>query len=172
MEFLLGLYAGMVWYELVFVGIFLFGAGFSIKEENGIVFTLLTAFGIIYLQPTMEQIENYWMYIPMYLLVGFGWSLFKHSIVVSQCVQYVTKKWESIHKYDNDIEEKNSRIMNEIKEEIEDNSNIQTRSYWVVLFPFSMIGFLLGDLLTDIINRLGFIYDRISTYIINKNMKG
>jgi hypothetical protein len=127
------------------------------------LFLVVTIF-VLFHYVGLEQMLNNWYYLPIYLVFGIFWSIFKHILIVSEAINYV--KSNELGK-ENPVKLIDSKY--KIQDRIEEYSNVNTRTYWILFHPISILGYVFGDFLQNIIKKLGIMYDKISDNMIEKN---
>jgi hypothetical protein len=124
----------------------------------GIVWTVLLVV-VMYLSnkqhfiPMFRSADHLFLFTVGYFLVGIGWSFFRWLKYVKK--QY--KKWKTSYSYKPEDREKNIPQAGDNKEQL---------SAWLIFWPFSVIRYIIGDLLKDLgemfVRTLGKAYDRIA----------
>lgn len=157
-DIVLAFLAGMIWYELVFFGVLLIGCGFSLKFESslGFIIPLAILLGVnwtgsgsaIALLSTMPFLSILWIAL-MFIIIGVIWSFFKWRNLVKEVIDY----------------SKNCSI-EAVKERISNKKNYDVVAFWIILWPFSVLGYIINDFVYDIvtkfIDKIYSIYDRIT----------
>jgi hypothetical protein len=170
MDIILAFIAGAVWYELLFLVVLGIVFIVSIAEESSFWLIVVTALYLLIFGHPLELLEQYWYYVPMYIVLGLLWSVFKHSVVAKEITVSAFKRFytdkiipeEGTHQYNKNKE----YLSREIKDKLEYRSSVDAKLYWVLLFPISVTGYLFGDMLKNIINKLGVVYTSITNKII------
>lgn len=144
-------------------------------ETRGSLLTLLLAFCLISIFATRvgawEQAltglktPGFLPGVLVYLVVGVGWSFFRWA----RYVRYVLKEAYHSATY-------KDRFLDEIQSHTpEAKDNIDKLTTWIFWWPFSVIRYLLVDLLSNvtkaIVKKVGFVYDSISKSITTKILK-
>ena len=147
-----GFFAAMVWWEIIiFVGLFMVFSAFVFDERGSIPFIAAaimlfvdwTGKGpIISFHSTLDS----WIWILGYLLIGLIWSFFKWG----RYVKY------AIDRYDDE---------EDVRWKLKQFSN-DTIAYWIIWWPFSLIGFIFEDAIDWVIHRFKGVYNLIADKMI------
>jgi hypothetical protein len=156
-------FAAIVWWEiigLIFISFLMIG--FMWNEHGGVPFVGLVVLSFYSWTGNGALINpislmDMWLYIIIYLLIGLLWS--------------AIFKWRGkvkffINKYENE---------EDVRYALKHISN-DTIIYWVVWWPFSVLGFIFDDVIDWIIEHFKGIYNMItdsliSSAISNNNLK-
>ena len=153
-------FAAIVWWEIIalaIVGIVM--VGFMWEEHAavpfvGLLLILFYSWGDTY-GPLVEinSLFDVWLFLLIYIAIGLGWSFFKWGRLVSSYIEKYEKE-EDVRYY--------------LKQ-----FSYDSIAYWVLWFPFSMIGFVFDDAIQWIISRFRGVYnlitDRMISSAINTN---
>jgi hypothetical protein len=176
MEFITGFGAGvlagimsLVWWEIILLlALFIFGS-VSLAKESGIGFVIvgiITVFVLFGLEPIsfFESIKL----IGTYIAVGFIWSFIKWFLYVRDRKKHID---DVVHPSEYRIDDKENNANFTFSYEYRDklflkrvNSNIDKDIifFWIIAWPFSVLGFIFGDLILKLISSLGGTYRYIT----------
>jgi len=157
---------GLIWWELVLFGILVFEIGASLYKESALGFvigiSILTfvnwsGMGSIWATMTLTGLLYYGV---VFIIIGIGWSLFKWKLIVQ-----------------NEIEK--GKLYNspkdEVKREINYKKDYDTIAYWILLWPFSLLGYVVNDFICNamkkLINKINTLYDRITDRLLSDYQK-
>jgi len=152
-----GFFAAMVWWEIIiFVGLVVVFSG-SLYDKRGSVAFVAAAI-ILFVDwsgkgaiITFDSALDSWFWIASYFIIGLIWSFFKWG-------RYVTYV---IDRYDNE---------EDIRYELKRFSN-DTIAYWVIWWPFSLIGFIFEDAIDWVIHRFKGVYNLIADKLIDNALR-
>jgi hypothetical protein len=163
MDFVLGFITGMLWYEMVVVGVLVFlSVLFMFQESVNGVFLGVVLLGSTYVMKmwTFGQID--WSklisYVLIYIAIGIVWSMFKWYKLVRKRFLSWTSNYDSKNK---DITfDKDNFVKPNISHYIDDIV------LWILYFPFSIIAYISSDFFRNLVKKIvkifGKVYDKIS----------
>ena len=183
MEFLMGLFVGLVWWQTtILVGLItmMVVTGFA-ESFSSIIYAASIVGVLIYLGKFDFSTVNYTMvilYTLGYLLIGILWSAYKWFLYVIKYTKDYNRDSELSWKHA--YEEKRNKVTLEeykaseaSKMHLPSSSNkIEEISMWILFWELSMLSYVFSDLIKDIISKLGGIYNAISRYAISRVNKG
>ena len=158
--------AGLVWWEIIIFLVLIGGLGFSLYEESSIGFAV--AFGLFLIINwtgtgalwTTITLSSLLYYFGVYLIAGIGWSFYKWRLFVKEKIAYY-----------NDMNKNGNYTKSDIKEKILSSKSYDKIVYWIMLWPFSSIGYLINDFIYDtvrkIVAKLYAVYDRITDSLLS-----
>ena len=147
------------WWTILFLG----GAVLWTTHTESEAWALFWMVGLITCLYFIFNIPLTWLLIGIaaYIPIGLGWSVYRFKRFCKDKYKYVT---EAINK--NTAKAAGSKLNNNtrylkdnFKEEVKPSSNIDKIVIWVLIWPFSLIDNLIGDL-------LDLIEDFIKKYLI------
>ena len=161
LEIGMAFFAGLIWWEILVFGILVFGIGASLFNESAlgfvIGFTILTFVnwsGAGSLWATMS-LAGLLYYGAVFIVIGIGWSLFKWKLIVQKQIEK-GKQYNS--------------SKDEVKREINNKKDYDTIVYWILLWPFSLLGYVVNDFIYDtmkrLIDKIYTLYDRITDRLL------
>jgi hypothetical protein len=174
-EFVTGLFVGLVWWETAMVCLLIGVTIISAFAESG--FGFLTAVILIGALYGMDKIDlsniDYMKTLSisgLYLVVGLLWSGYKWFLYIKDAKQ----------SYNKDLLASYNRLTNYEKISLEEyaaskygnfklptsSSKAEEISVWIVFWVFSVISYIFSDMVKDIVKRLGGVYDAIARYAI------
>lgn len=149
----------LTWYQISFVllAVILVSIAWNRESIVGVAITtvvtliLLTISGVklFTIESTMALIAS----VGISLVIGIVWARFKWGKFVL-----------------NIIKENPQTSKKTLLEKVQEAKDIDTIIFWVVLWPLSLLGYLLGDLLTDAAKYLGKWFDRITLSMIDRHI--
>jgi len=175
-DLIIAAFAAMVWWQIIALGFLVIACGFSLYEENALGILTILAVGIVVFWTMIStsilslSISGILGFLVIYLGIGVLWSFLKYRIVVSEIVENIkTDKFALKHNTLRDLTKKS--VKNNV-----DNNRI---SFWILCWPFSIIGYIVNDFIYNmikeikknvlkLINKIKFIYDKITDSIISK----
>jgi hypothetical protein len=109
-----------------------------------------------HLLPMLSNADYLFLFIVGYLVVGIGWSFFRWL----KFVKAEFRRWKK------DAETNNYKKENKAHYIPTAGDNIDQLTAWLIFWPFSVIRYIVGDLLRDLgemfVRTLGKAYDRIA----------
>lgn len=147
----LAFFAGLIWWEILAFAVFsIFIVGTLVHERAGVAIVLLTVmlfWGWSGTGPvlTLSSLLDMSFFLLGYLLIGILWSFKKWRDKVSYAI-------------------KEFKTESEVRYHLDSTYHMDNKLYWVTFWPFSLIGFLFGDLIEQLIERFKGAY----AYITNK----
>jgi len=166
--------AGLIWWELLLIVVVIIGGGIALKNESSLGFFI--GFAILLFVPWtgagslwagIDLISFIW-YGVLFIIAGIGWSFFKWKLFVQNIIdRFESNAKNYSHQHHTQYTKQN------IKEEINNSKDYDIIIYWIMLWPFSMIGYFINDfvynLIKGIIDRIYTVYDRITDKLISKS---
>ncbi len=159
-------FVGLVWWEIILFGILVLGFLFSLGNETsigavaalGVLFVMSwTGVGALYSVVSFSTLI--WGGI-VYLIIGLFWSFWKWRLLVSRVIRLMTSS-DSNRVYDK----------NEIKREISRRKDYDTIVFWILVWPFSALGYFVNDFIIDMVRKfvekIYTVYDKIADNMIN-----
>lgn len=157
-EVVFAFFAGLIWWEIlafiVFSG-FIIGVAWNEKAIVPVVLLTVMLFwnwsgsGSVL---TLDSLLNSAFFLLGYLLIGVLWSFKKWRDNVATAIkEYKTER--------------------EVRYHLDTSYDIDNNLYWVTFWPFSVIGFLLGDLVQQLIERFKGAYTYITNKMINDALR-
>lgn len=160
-------FVGLIWWEYVALFVIVVGFGASLNENSAVwalvlvgAFILIpwTGLGAIFATLTFSGVIGYGI---VFLLIGVLWSVFKWSIFVREKIAYYSKNKN--YKYSKE----------EVKEKISDSKSNDQIAFWIIMWPFSSLGYFVNDFVYDfvisIVKRISKVYDRITDGLIDSS---
>ena len=159
-------FAGMLWWQFIVMGILGIGFVASLVNESSVIFgiTLAVFMGFFWNVLGLGTLSVSSVLIFLVVYIGFGllWSLYKWRLFVLE------KKEEYINNRQNYTYPKDYTNQ-DIIDYVSRSKDTDQILFWVVLFPFSMLGYFINDFILDIIKKMTKVYDKITENIINSN---
>lgn len=165
----LAFFAGLIWWEIGLFLVLLIGSGIALKEESSAGF--FVAFAVIFFMP-WSGVGSIWAsvslvgimyYLILFILAGIGWSFFKWKLFVQKQIEYHKDRRYGDSAY----------TKKQIKEAIQSKKSYDTIIYWILLWPFSVLGYLVNDfvynLVKSIVDKIYTIYDRITDKLLDNS---
>jgi len=157
-------FAALIWWEIVLFLIVGVGLVFALNEESSGGFFF--GFAIMFFMP-WTGVGSIWAsisligilyYLVIFLLAGIGWSFFKWRLLVQKEIQ-VGK--------DEDL------TLEKVKKNISYRKSYDKIIYWILLWPFSALGYLVNDFIYDLVKRIVdkiyTVYDRITDKMLGNS---
>lgn len=157
MEFLAGIIVG--WWSLPIVALFALWSTHNDYDGWAVFFTLVlgTITALLFDIPA----SYIWWSLAAYIPIGLAWSMFRWK-------RYVSFK---VKEYNEDADKsdiKHARLL----EKIQPSANVSRIVHWVLIWPFSILDNLIGDIIeyvTQLVNKhLIGIYRRITLSAVDK----
>lgn len=171
LSFGIGIILGMSWWLLTiflfFVGVMLYSSIeeiFPLAIISSIILCIVLYFGIDWSLVSIN-LSSLFSFIIIYIIIGLVWSLIKHIMNVYHSI----KKIKSVPVYSRDTIDE---IKKYIRREVGYNSNI---SFWLFFWPLSMLNFILGDFIRNLIDFIKGLYAKVTDFLIDRlmlNFKG
>lgn len=159
MDFLLGLWTGMVWWQLILLSLIISFSFLCMLNESGVAFTatIATAIGFTYFTTgiTFNPMVTA-VYFSVYLIIGILWSIFKWYKFVKEYI----KENKAIYKNSKDL-----------YTHLSYEKNYDTLWFWVIWWPGSILAYFLRDFVLDILQKLGGLYDYIAKKLVDSAFK-
>lgn len=163
--------AALVWWEFIIGTLLLVGLIWSLSEESG--FLSLITLGILLSIPwgasssvivalSTMSFGALIVFIGIYVGLGLIWSVWKWRLFVLDEKKDYIATCESFQKTYN---------VDSLKNIIERKKNIDTITFWIILWPMSTFAYLLNDFIVDTVKTLArgmsTVYDKVTNSIIN-----
>lgn len=149
--FITGFFAALVWWEIGLFAIALIVGGFSLNNEGGALFTAAIGVLLFYFFGVDFNLIN----IGIYLAAGMAWFVFKFRNhvrnVIDECKEADSEYTKSDVKY---------KIFRDIDADVV--------FFWIVAWPFSLIGFFINDFAVYVYKRLRGMMGNIVDNMIAK----
>lgn len=152
-EIVLLFFTAIVWYEIIGLGIIsVLMVGLLWEEHASVPFGGLLVLLFYDWETTGAFIEvgsilDAWVYLLVYIAIGLMWSFFKWGRLINRYIVL----------YDNEEDVRFSLSAFS-------NDNI---AYWVMWWPFSILGFVFDDAIQWIIEHFRGVYNLITDKLIN-----
>lgn len=165
MEFITGFFAGSILWPIALVAFVLLGILAEHGEARGwAVFFAIGAFVAIYvLQPGIAP-GTLAVYAVIYLGIGIVWSVYRYWRWVRSQVAYINSR--AYDHTDYGIQSKKSAI-----ERLHFSKKLDTMAAWVIVWPFSMLENVAGDLIDTIKSLFGNVFKQLLQAIYNAATK-
>ena len=160
----LAFFAALIWWEIALFAILMIGFGFSLWEESSKGFAV--AFMVILFIP-WSGAGSLWAslsligiiyYLIVFLLAGIGWSFFKWRLLVQKEIEYGKES---------------NLTLKKVKRNIQNKKDYDKIVYWILLWPFSALGYFLNDFIYDLVKRIVdkiyTVYDRITDRMLGNS---
>jgi hypothetical protein len=177
-EFFVGVFVGLVWWQIAMVSCF-FGVVIltAFAESGWSIPTFVVAICSLWFFDKIDFSHiNYgltFMFMASYLVIGVVWSGYKWFLYVkaekadydAKCIKWYERQSDNFQKahsikeidfadlYSSFTMPKSSRKTEEI-------------SVWILFWEFSIFSYFFSDMIVDLIKRLGGMYDMIARYAI------
>lgn len=134
---------------------------FMFSEESTIgsfitivfIYIFLTQFNIV----NSPDLYSILLFILIYAVIGILWSFFMYA--------YEIRKEAKVQK--TYIEKTKEVILKEVKSRVRRDKI----HFWILFFPISVLKFLLGDLVNNLIERMNTIYNYIANKVVDSVLK-
>ena len=152
LEFIGVFFAAMVWYEMIILAIVSLAIVGLMWNENGAI-PFIGFMGILFYGwgtneafITVSSALDAWLYVAGYIIAGLAWSFFKWGRLVNYYIGY--------HEHEEDV-----------------RYSLKTYStdkiaYWIIWWPFSILGFVFDDAIAWIIDHFKGVYNMITEKMI------
>jgi len=163
-ESLIIVLGAMVWWEIGLILVICIWGGVSVFKESSL---MLGAGLFVALAVNWTGVGSLWsmidfaellIYVGVYILAGIGWSFYKWRLCVEKYITYCKSR---------------SYNLEDAKLHISSKKNYDTMFYWVMWWPFNLVGYFINDLIYDVfmklIKRLSNVYDRITDSMLAKS---
>lgn len=129
-------FAALVWWELGLFAVAILVSGYSLNSEGGTLFAAAVGALVFYFFGVDFSFVN----IGIYLALGMGWFVFKFRNHVRNVID--------------EAKETGGYTKSEVKSAIYRNINADVVFFWIIAWPFSIIGFFVNDFAVYIYKRL------------------
>jgi len=159
-------FVGLIWWEYIVLTAVIVGMGISLNTNSAIGSLVLIAVafsipwsgtGAVFATMTFGSFIGYAI---LFLGIGVIWSIYKWQLFVR----------EKIKHYQEDNKEYTKE---EVKYEINRSKSNDQIAFWIILWPFSSLGYLINDFIYDIViaivKKITKIYDGITDKLINSS---
>lgn len=143
-EFLAGVFTGYVLTWPTLIALFVFGTLFEYNEARGwAVFTAIVALlvSFFYFDVPLGTLA---VYAAGYVAIGVVWSFWRYK-------RYVEVRADKIREMYNDPN-KDQHLRRSFINDLRPTSNLDTITAWIVIWPFSFVESVAGDLINFIQN--------------------
>jgi hypothetical protein len=159
-----GFVLGLVWWQMGLFVVLVIGCIWSLSLESAFVFISTLAFlvgipwaGASSFIATLTFSGVVW-YTVSFIGIGLMWSFFKWRLFVI----------DMIKKYDNYNKEK-------LKDKIQSEKDYDVIVFWILAWPFSMLGYLVNDFIIDLtrklVDKIYTVYDKITDSLLDGRVK-
>lgn len=159
-------FVGLAVWEFIVLGILAIALGVSLNYESSLGFAVIMA---IFIAVGWGTAGSVWSTITLggliwggavYVVIGIVWSFYKWKLLVADTIEDAKAKSYIKSKQD-------------LKDLINRNKNYDVIGFWIIVWPLSVIGYLIYDFVVDmvkgLIDRLYTVYDRITDSLIGNS---
>lgn len=163
MEALFAFGAALVWWEIILIAILSLSFGWSLLIESATISGIaLAIFFWVFIGTTGTMTwGGVAIALAVYIIIGLAWSIFKwRNFVKKKKEEYIIRCDRYNRSYDADS----------LRSDIAAAKNHDVIGFWIIAWPFSVIAYLIGDFVADLIkklvNNMGRVYDNITDSIV------
>jgi hypothetical protein len=160
------------WWTLLFMGVFVF---WLVHEESDgwAILWLLVASALAFHIFSLD-LKTFLMYLVAYIPVGVGWSFYRWKRFCNKEVdEYNERKADHGHEQGgSQLAEWEDRNFRSLENKLAPSNNITRLVQWIIVWPFSVIDNVLGDIYDMIVQlvkkHLINLYTKISSNALSK----